>query len=210
VAIITQILQYKYPGEEQSLNFPDLQLPQGASALVLGDSGSGKSTLLHILAGLLPPHQGQAQLAQQDLYQLSPKKRDHWRGQKLGMIFQQHYFLPYLSLAENIALAGKMQGQNLDSQAIKKGLESLSIGHLASKKPPQCSVGEQQRASILRATLHHPSVILADEPTSALDHKQAERVAQLLLSAAREQQSTLLIVTHDQRLHSHFDQIIRL
>lgn len=126
------------------------------------------------------------------------------------MIFQQHYFLPYLSLAENLALAGKMQGQNLSNQAIQKGLQSLSIGHLAGKKPPQCSVGEQQRASILRATLHQPSVILADEPTSALDQKQAERVAQLLLSAAREQQSSLLIVTHDQRLQDHFDQIIRL
>lgn len=210
MAIFTHNLQYRHPGEQQSLSFPDLALPQGSSALVLGDSGSGKSTLLHILAGLLPPLQGQAQLAQQDLYQLPPRKRDHWRGQHLGMIFQQHYFLPYLSLAENLALAGKMQGQNLSNQAIQKGLQSLSIGHLAGKKPPQCSVGEQQRASILRATLHQPSVILADEPTSALDQKQAERVAQLLLSAAREQQSSLLIVTHDQRLQDHFDQIIRL
>jgi putative ABC transport system ATP-binding protein len=118
----------------------------------------------------------------------------------MGIIFQRSYFLPYLSIGENLKLAAQMQGLKISSAQAKNALEKLNVAHVAQHKPANCSVGEQQRASIARAILHEPKLILADEPTSALDDINAEKVTQTLLQVAAEQKAALLIVTHDSRL----------
>jgi putative ABC transport system ATP-binding protein len=199
MALESTALQFKYNNQKE-FNFNPISLTMGESALLLGPSGSGKTTLLHLLAGLLVPLKGDVNVAGKNLFTLNAKQRDAHRGKQMGIIFQRSYFLPYLSIGENLKLAAQMQGLKISSAQAKNALEKLNVAHVAQHKPANCSVGEQQRASIARAILHEPKLILADEPTSALDDINAEKVTQTLLQVAAEQKAALLIVTHDSRL----------
>lgn len=198
----THNVAHTYPGQN-SLSFPDIALKKGETALLLGSSGKGKTTLLHLLAGLLPLQKGAVHIAQTNLSSLSPRALDRFRGRHIGLIFQQSYFLPYLTIAENLQLAQKISGTT-PHITIADALAELSAKQLLPKKPAQCSTGEQQRASIARALLGKPTLLLADEPTSALDDANAKAVAQMLQKAAQEHQAALLIVTHDMRLSNYF------
>jgi putative ABC transport system ATP-binding protein len=180
--------------------FEPLQVNKGQSALLLGPSGSGKTTFLHLLAGLLKPHKGQIKIGNRNINALNEREKDLFRGQNVGIIFQKSYFLPYLTIAENLKLAAATQKINLAAADVATALKDLSINHIANQKPANCSLGEQQRASIARALIAEPKVILADEPTSALDDENAFKVANLLQQLAREKNAALLIVTHDSRL----------
>lgn len=199
MALHSTALQFKYTTQKK-FSFEPISVLAGESALLLGPSGSGKTTFLHLLAGLLVPLTGDVNVAGKNLFTLNAKQRDAHRGKQMGIIFQQSYFLPYLSIRENLKLAAQMQGLKITTAQAKAALEKLNVGHIAQQKPANCSVGEQQRASIARAILHKPTIILADEPTSALDDANAEKVAQTLLQVAEEQKAALLIVTHDNRL----------
>lgn len=207
--ISTQNVSYAYPGSE-TLHFPDLQLKQDDSLLVLGRSGKGKTTFLHLLGGLLIPQSGSMRINDTKIEQLSAKKRDRFRGAHIGIVFQQSYFLKALSIEENLKLAMQLAGLKPDPDKIRATLSFLNIADKASKKPQELSVGEQQRASIARAAIHKPSLLLADEPTSALDDENALRVAQLLYETARENKASLIIVTHDKRLKNIFKNCIEL
>lgn len=179
--------------------YPDITLKRGECALLLGPSGSGKSTLLHTLAGLQEPNGGEVRLNETNLFQLPAAQRDKFRGENICIIFQKSHFLPYLNIFENLSL-GKNSSQS-EKYAV---LENLQISHLAKKLPAECSIGELQRASIARAVLQKPKLILADEPTSALDDANAERVGNLLKASAEKHQACLLVVTHDARLKPLF------
>lgn len=209
MSLQSRSLQFQYSAEDQ-FSFPDLDISRGESALLLGPSGSGKTTLLHLLAGLQSPSSGSVQVADQELFALKPARRDAWRGQHIGIVFQKSYFLPYLSIGENLALASSLNGPAPGTRVIRSALEKLGLENLYAKKPANCSIGEQQRASIARALLQRPSLILADEPTSALDDANAEKVASLLRQLAEEQNAALLIVTHDARLKAHFSKTYQL
>ncbi len=207
--ISTQNVSYAYPGSE-TLHFPDLQLKQDDSLLVLGRSGKGKTTFLHLLGGLLIPQSGSIRINDTKIEQLSAKKRDRFRGAHIGIVFQQSYFLKALSVEENLKLAMQLAGLKPAPDKIRATLSFLNIADKASKKPQELSVGEQQRASIARAAIHKPSLLLADEPTSALDDENALRVAELLYETARENKASLIIVTHDKRLKNIFKNCIEL
>ncbi|MGB0177583.1 MAG: ABC transporter ATP-binding protein, partial [Owenweeksia sp.] len=172
--ISTQNVSYAYPGSE-TLHFPDLQLKQDESLLVLGRSGKGKTTFLHLLGGLLVPHSGSVNVDDTNLALLSSKRRDRFRGKHIGIVFQQSYFLKALTVEENLALAMHLAGLKPSPEKILETLSFLNIADKASKKPQELSVGEQQRASIARAVVHKPTLLLADEPTSALDDENAMR-----------------------------------
>lgn len=201
MVLSTRDLHYRYPYQEP-LAFPDVELAAAQAALVLGPSGKGKTTFLHLLAGLLRPSKGTIEVSGTQLPSLSGKKLDQFRGSHIGLVFQKSYFLPYLSLSENINLA--LHGKKIPPRAVQAMLNELGISKLQHKKPRECSIGEQQRASIARALLAGPALLLADEPTSALDDQNAEAVARLLRQATEKQGLALLIVTHDQRLKSQF------
>jgi len=207
--ISTQNLSYAYPGGAQ-MHFPDLQLKQDSSLLVLGNSGKGKTTFLHLLGGLLVPDSGSVNIHETDLTRLSSKSRDRFRGRHIGIVFQRSYFLKALTVEENLKLAMQLAGLKPSPEKIRKVLAFLNIEHKSSQKPQNLSIGEQQRASIARAVVHRPALLLADEPTSALDDENALRVAELLQSTAQENNSTLVIVTHDNRLKSIFQNRIEL
>ncbi|MEM8586172.1 MAG: ATP-binding cassette domain-containing protein [Bacteroidota bacterium] len=207
--LVTKDLSFTYPNGP-SIRFPDLSCSSGSHLLVLGKSGSGKTTLLQLLAGLRRPSSGHIELSDTVIDQLSQAQMDRFRGQYLGLVYQQHHFVKALRVGENLALAQQLAGRKVDEAHIQNTLEQLDIGHKYDKRPHQLSVGEQQRLSIARAIINEPALILADEPTSALDDDNADRVLDLLRQRAEAVNAILIIVTHDQRLTSQIDQRIEL
>ncbi len=205
----THHLHYRYPSGE-ALRFPDIACGRDEHWLLLGPSGSGKTTLLHLLAGLLTPTGGEVRIGDTSLSSLRGARLDYFRGQHVGVIFQQSHFVAALSVLENLLLAQKLAHRPLDRTRARELLERLGIGRKERAKPSELSQGEQQRVAIARALINAPQVILADEPTSALDDGHAEEVAALLEEQARSVNATLLIVTHDQRLKERFPRQIRL
>jgi len=202
-------LKYTYNGGA-NLAFPDIKAGKGEHWLILGQSGCGKTTLLHLLAGLLTPKQGSVRVGETDITKLSGAKLDQFRGQNIGIVFQKPHFVKALTVNENLKMAQYLAGVRQDQQRIGAILDRLNLGHKLKSATQALSEGEKQRVAIARALLNRPAVILADEPTSALDDANCEEVIQLLKTEAAEQQSTLFIVTHDQRLKDRFEHSIVL
>lgn len=207
--LATNSLSYAYPGQP-SLDFQDFECRQGEHWLILGQSGSGKTTLLHLLGGLLTPLTGSVILAGTNISRLSSKALDQYRGRQIGIIFQKAYFIRSLTVEENLLLAQQLAGFTPDRTKVRSLLERLNIVQKLTSKPDRLSVGEQQRVAIARSMVNSPKVILADEPTSALDDLNCEYVTQLLGQQASELRATLLIVTHDNRLHDRISNQIHL
>jgi len=192
------------------MSFPDISCATGEQWLLLGNSGSGKTTLLHLLGGLRKTTSGQIVIDGQDLGKLSESALDKFRGQHIGIIFQQSHFIRALTVRENLRLSQKLANRKPDDKQIEATLDRLGILDKADAKPHRLSVGEQQRASIARALVNQPTLILADEPTSALDDHHCTEVIQLIKEQAAAENITLLIVTHDTRLKEVFDRSITL
>lgn len=207
--IQTSALQFQYTNT-QKFNFPDIQCEQGSHWLVLGQSGCGKTTLLHILGGLLKPNSGTVVVQNEDITKLGEGKLDHFRGQHIGIVFQQSHLIKALSVEENLLTAQYLAGAKQDKAKIKSILEKLNLGDKLTAKPQNLSLGEQQRVAIARALINDPVLILADEPTSSLDDKNCKEVVELLLEQSRNFNATLLIVTHDSRLKTLFENQILL
>lgn len=202
-------LSFQYPGGV-SLTFPDLECQAGQPHLLLGDSGSGKTTMLQLLAGLRRPTTGSVSIKGTNLGSLSERDLDRFRGKTIGMVFQTAHFLRALTVEENLAIAMKLAGNEVDQSLIKSLLTQLDLGDKLKVNPSKLSVGQQQRVAIARAVINQPSVILADEPTSALDDKNTQQVINLLRAQAETVGAALLIVTHDNRLTSIIPQQTRL
>ncbi|MEM7571431.1 MAG: ABC transporter ATP-binding protein [Bacteroidota bacterium] len=209
VMLATQDLAFSYP-QGPELRFPDINCTAGEHWLLLGHSGSGKTTMLQLLAGLRAPSSGKILVADTEINQLPPSQLDVFRGQHIGLVFQQHHFVRALRVWENLAIAQQLAGKPVDRERISALLEQLKIQHKLDARPSQLSVGEQQRLSIARAIVNRPQLILADEPTSALDDQNAEQVLSLLQEQAQAVNATLLIITHDNRLTSKIHQQISL
>jgi putative ABC transport system ATP-binding protein len=205
----TENLGYAYAGSPP-LRFPNIECAKGEHWLVLGESGSGKTTLLHLLGGLLSPKEGRIVLGDTEMNQLSSGALDQFRGQHIGIIFQTAHFVQSLSVGDNLALAQSLAGMKVNRERIRELLSRLGLEHKLRSKPSQLSVGEKQRASIARAIINQPAVILADEPTSALDDSNCKQVIELLEEQARAVDATLLVVTHDARLKDHISHQISI
>lgn len=204
-----QDLQHSYPSGSP-IRFPDFSCGKGEHWLLLGQSGKGKTTLLHLLGGLLTVQKGKVRIGDTYLNALKRAEMDRFRGQHIGIIFQRAYFVRSLTVGENLALAQSLAGLPIQWDRIRMLLDQLNVGHKAHAKPDALSQGEQQRVAIARAIINRPAVILADEPTSALDDENTAEVIRLLEEEARMVEATLLVVTHDNRLKSHFPKQIQL
>jgi putative ABC transport system ATP-binding protein len=201
--ITTSNLAFAYPGSAP-LAFADLHVPAGATLLVQGSSGAGKSTWLALVAGLLTPTRGGLTVLGQNLAQRSASERDAWRGRNLGFLPQRLHLSPLLSVRQNLRLCYFALGQQPDDAAIAQQLLRLGVADLAPRMPAQLSGGQAQRVALARALLLKPGLILADEPTASLDDEAAHQSLQLLQSSAREQGASLVIATHDARVHEFF------
>lgn len=193
-----------------SFHFPDINCPAGDTLLITGSSGKGKTTLLHLLAGILKPSTGEIRIEKTNIAVLKGRKLDAFRGKKIGIIFQQSHFVQSLTVLENIMLAAYLSGSKLDEQHANTLLEQLNVADQANKQTANLSQGQQQRVSIARAMMNHPTVILADEPTSSLDDEHCLKVAALLQEQSKQANAALVIVTHDRRLKDIFQRTIQL
>lgn len=195
-----QKVTFRYNQAGEVFNFPDWSVEQGAHSLILGSSGSGKTTLLHILAGILTPQSGKVVIGKKNLTELKGAALDQYRGQNIGLVFQKPHLISTLSLQENLYLAQYLAGLKQDKKRVREVLEALAITHRKDALVTTLSQGEAQRASIARAVLNKPLVMLADEPTSSLDDENCQRVVSILQDQATRYQATLIIATHDQRV----------
>ena len=190
---------------EQALKFADWQVNNGEQWLLLGQSGSGKTTLLHILTGLLKPTNGEIKIDDTDLYALSSKKLDEFRGQQIGIVFQKPHLIKSLSITENLILAQSFAGLATDKNRIEEVLASLDMAHKKNAYPQELSQGQLQRVTIARAVINKPTLLIADEPTSSLDDKNAEAVLALLKEQSELNKATLVVATHDKRVKDAFN-----
>ena len=202
-------LTYNYSSEVQ-LKFPDFSLSKGEQALILGQSGCGKTTLLHLLSGLLKPNSGEVDVENENISKISGARLDNFRGANIGIVFQTPHFIEALTVKENLTLTQTLAGKSKDVDKVKSLLADLGVESKLNSKLNTLSVGEKQRVSIARALVNSPALILADEPTSALDDKNCDAVLKLVREQAKKHNSTLLIVTHDNRLKDQFDKRIEL
>ena len=197
--IRTMDLQFTYQGQDP-LVFPDIICNQNQQLLISGPSGSGKTTLLHLMAGLRMPHAGEVIIHGNSLFHLTTPKRDRFRGQHIGLIFQKMHFVASLDVMENLLLQQYLAGVPQDKKRAENLLDRLGLLHRKHQNIHKLSLGEQQRISIARALINKPAVVLADEPTSSLDDLNCKNVMLLLEEMATNEQAALVVVTHDQRL----------
>ena len=202
-------ITYQYP-QGESLRFADLDIPAGQHTLILGDSGSGKTTLLHILSGLLRPKEGVVQIDGQDIYGLTARKLDTFRGQRIGLVFQEAHLVKSLTVKENLQIAQGFSGASVDHDRIEEVLALLHLDHKANSYPGKLSRGQMQRAAIARAVINRPAILVADEPTASLDDRNTDSVLNLLLAQAEQQGATLLIATHDKRVKTRIEHIYQV
>lgn len=172
------------------------------SYAIVGESGSGKSTLLHIMAGLESPDSGTVAWLNREVNKQSKAEIARNRLLNVGMIFQAYYLMPHLSAIQNIELPFLLANASVDRARCEYLLESVGLVDKAQSMPRQLSGGEQQRVAIARALAMKPKIILADEPTGSLDQANATRVLEILLTASREAEAALIMVTHSEHIAS--------
>lgn len=207
--LTTQNLTFEYNNQQQ-FKFPNIVCKKGEHWLIIGQSGCGKTTLLHLLGGLLKPTGGEIAINQRAIQALKETELDKFRGENIGIVFQQSHLIKALTVEENLLTTQYLAGVPQDKEHIKTILTKLNLGDKLKSKPHNLSLGEQQRVSIARALVNNPVLILADEPTSSLDDDNCKEVVDLLLEQSKEQNATLLIVTHDGRLKELFENQIHL
>lgn len=199
--------------EVQALQGLNLRVDRGELVAVVGASGSGKSTLLTILSGLDTPTAGVARCAGHDLLTMTRRERVEYQRRSVGFVWQQtsRNLLPYLTAAENIAMAMAVAGNRSNRRTrVDELLELLEIGYCVDRRPSEMSGGEQQRTAIAVAMANSPQVLLADEPTGELDESTSADVLEAMRSVNTELGITTLIVTHDPAVSEHVSRTVQI
>ena len=210
VVEINNLVKSYENGHIKALNGIDLTIKEGEFVSIIGPSGSGKSTLLNMLGALDSPDSGSINVAGYDL--VDNKKLNEFRAQKIGFVFQSHNLIPNLSVVENIEIP--MFTSNLSNKKMRLKaltlLDTVGLKDKASQNPSKLSGGERQRVAIARALANDPSIILADEPTGSLDSKTSNKILKQLIDLHKNENVTLIIVTHDMGVAKLADRIIEV
>jgi putative ABC transport system ATP-binding protein len=198
----------------QALRGANMRVAKGEVIGLIGPSGSGKSTLLKCLGAVIEPTSGRMTIGDRLIYDNGWKVKDlrALRRDLIGFIFQAPYLIPFLDVTDNVALLPMLAGKsNTLSRSIARDLlDALDVGHRAKAMPSQLSGGEQQRVSIARALVNQPPVILADEPTAPLDGQRALAVINLLNTMAKQFETAIIVVTHDEKIIPTFKRLYNI
>ena len=215
--LLLEDVRYRWPGRTSfALDIPDFSISRAEKVLLLGESGSGKSTLLSLICGTITAGSGTVTVAGVDIASLSAGKRDGFRAEQIGLIFQQFNLLPYASVLDNILLPLRFAPRRrarltAPADAARTLCRDLGLPEdTVAAKAGTLSVGQQQRVAAARALIGAPPLIIADEPTSALDAATQTTFLDLLFAQVQASGGTLLMVSHDARLAVHFDRVVSM
>jgi putative ABC transport system ATP-binding protein len=214
-------VEFAWPGGQAfSLAVRDFALPARERILLIGPSGSGKSTFLSLICGILAPQTGRIEILGKDLAGMSAARRDAFRAEHFGIVFQMFNLLPYASVIDNVLLPlsfapGRRRRATAKTTAEAEAsrlLERLGLdgGTLGARTAANLSVGQQQRVAAARALIGRPEIVVADEPTSALDRDRQDAFLDLLFAEVAAAGATLVMVSHDRSLAPRFDRVLKL
>ncbi|MDD1793703.1 ABC transporter ATP-binding protein [Enterovibrio sp. ZSDZ42] len=216
--LLIENLCFKWPRQaDWQIDIPHFEVKQNEKVFLKGASGCGKSTLLGLIAGINVAESGVLRILDTDLSSMKGAKRDAFRADHLGYIFQQFNLLPYLSVLDNVTLPCRFSSKRKQRVEVKleeeatRLLRALALPDSCLNKPvTELSIGQQQRVAAARALIGRPALLLADEPTSALDHDSRNAFITLLMKECERAGTSLLFVSHDHTLESHFDRAVSL
>jgi putative ABC transport system ATP-binding protein len=200
-------------GTVTAVNGVTMTIADGEFVAIVGRSGSGKTTLMNLLGALEQPTSGMIFVDGQDITQLSPGELVHYRGRKIGFVFQSYNLVPNLTSTENVMLPMEFIGVGKSERRTRARqlLEQVELtGAKQQRKPGRMSGGEQQRVAIARALANKPSIILADEPAGNLDSQTSSTIIDLLRGLARSEGTTVIVVTHDATIAGQADRMLQL
>ena len=198
----------KYPydgGEIVALNDINFNIKEGELVIILGDSGAGKSTALNILGGMDSLTSGEVFVAGEEISKMKDEELTNYRKEDIGFVFQFYNLIPNLTVLENVELASKLSKNPMDAVEL---LKLVGLGERLNNFPGQISGGEQQRASIVRAIVKNPKILLCDEPTGALDYKTGKLILSLLQEINKKYNKTVIIITHNSLIKNIADRVI--
>lgn len=194
----------------EALKKVSFSMQKGEFGAVVGASGSGKSTLLHCIGGLDEADEGKVFINGKDLSAMGENERTVFRRRNIGFIFQSFHLIPELDVEQNIMFPILLDDRKPDRSRVEEMLEVLGLADRRKHLPGQLSGGQQQRVAIGRALIAHPALVLADEPTGNLDSKSSRDVMDLLCTASRHYQQTVLMITHNMNLAASADRVFRV
>ncbi len=197
-------------GPVEILRDVTFKVPRGQSVALVGPSGSGKTSLLMIVAGLERATRGSVRVVGEPFDRLDEDGLALVRGREIGIVFQSFHLVPTMTALENVALPLEFAGDANAFATARALLDEVGLGSRLDHFPPQLSGGEQQRVALARALSRRPGLLLADEPTGNLDGRTGKQVVDLLFGLHRRHGSTLLLITHDDRLARHCERIVRM
>jgi putative ABC transport system ATP-binding protein len=206
--INTRNLSKIYDGMTKALDDVSISINQGDWTSITGPSGSGKTTLLNMIGCLDSPSSGRIIVNKTSVAELTSSELTRFRRSNIGLIFQQHYLIPYLTALENVMLAMYFHS-NSDEERAAAALERVELSHRLDHIPSKLSGGEQQRVCIARALINHPKILVADEPTGNLDQKNGKRVLNLI-KELQDDGHTILLVTHDPKIAEEGNNILQM
>lgn len=192
------------------LDIADFSAEAGEQVVLVGGSGCGKTTLLHVIAGISRADSGLVEIDGWDITKFSEAETDRFRADRIGYVFQTFNLLPGFSALENVLLGMTFATGHADPVRATHLLERVGLKHRMSHKPTMLSVGEQQRVAVARALANHPQLLLADEPTANVDTRNQQQVIDLLRQTCREENVTLLLVTHVPEVAQQFERVEHL
>lgn len=203
---------YRNPdgGRLNVLNIAEYLLAPGEQAALVGSSGGGKTTLLNVIAGITAADSGSIRIGGVETFARPESWRDRFRAERIGYVFQTFHLLPAFTALENVLLGMSFCGKRVDRKHAIKLLERVGLGHRLQHRPAHLSVGEQQRVAVARALANTPLLLLADEPTANVDPAHQQNILDLLRDACRENNVSLLLVTHAAEVARQFDRVDRL
>ncbi len=192
------------------LDVEHFALNKGEQVVLVGESGGGKTTLLNVISGITSADAGKVEVDGYDLTAMMEAKRDRFRAERIGFVFQTFNLLDAFSALENVLLGMSFAGNSGGKSRAKELLERVGLGHRLGHRPGMLSVGEQQRVAVARSLANQPSLLLADEPTANVDVKNQETILKLIREACRENDVSLLLVTHSQDVAGQFERVEQL